>query len=206
MAREYFCAYHSYLDAIEPLNDAERGRLFTACLEYSMTGVAPDLRGNERFLFPALRSQIDRDAEKYILFSEKQAENGKKGGRPKNPELLPGTQKTQPFFEEPKKTKEKEKEKTKEKNTLPYGFEEFWGAYPKKQSKPDAIKAYRKISPDGELLNRILQALENHKKSESWNRDNKRYIPYPATWLNRRQWEDELEGDAVSKRRMKLLD
>ena len=30
MALESFNAYHSYLKAIEPLNDAQRGRLFTA--------------------------------------------------------------------------------------------------------------------------------------------------------------------------------
>ena len=39
MAREYVCLYHSYLKSVEPLNDAERGRLFTACLTYSMTTV-----------------------------------------------------------------------------------------------------------------------------------------------------------------------
>lgn len=65
MAIEYFCAYHSYLEMLEPLTDSERGRLFTACLEYSRTGEAPQLNGNERFLFPAFRAQIDRDAEKY---------------------------------------------------------------------------------------------------------------------------------------------
>ena len=43
MAREYFCCYHSYLEVMEQLNDAERGRLFTACLEYSKTGEAPEL-------------------------------------------------------------------------------------------------------------------------------------------------------------------
>ena len=59
MAIEYFCCYHSYLEAMEQLNDAERGRLFTACLTYSKTGEAPELRGNERFVFPAFRSQID---------------------------------------------------------------------------------------------------------------------------------------------------
>lgn len=64
MAVEYFNAYHSYLKSIEPLNDAERGRLFTALLIYSATGAAPDLRGNERFLFPTMKEQIDRDAGK----------------------------------------------------------------------------------------------------------------------------------------------
>jgi hypothetical protein len=61
MARGYFNAYHSYLEAIEPLNDAERGRLFTVCLFYSMTDEAPELRGNERFVFAGMKSQIDRD-------------------------------------------------------------------------------------------------------------------------------------------------
>ena len=65
MALNSFNAYHSYLKSIEPLNDSERGRLFTALLEYSSTGIAPELRGNERFVFPAMKEQIDRDREKY---------------------------------------------------------------------------------------------------------------------------------------------
>lgn len=51
MAREFFCAYHSILEAMEPLNDAECGRLFRACLNYSMTGAPQELCGNERFVF-----------------------------------------------------------------------------------------------------------------------------------------------------------
>lgn len=65
MAREYFAAYHSYLKSVEPLKDAERGRLFTACLSYSMTGTEPELRGNERFVWPSIREQIDRDKTAY---------------------------------------------------------------------------------------------------------------------------------------------
>ena len=108
MPREYFCAYHSYIESMEQLTDAERGRLFTACLFYSKTGEAPQLSGNERFVFPAMRSQIDRDIQNYEDFVKKQSENGKKGGRPRKPTE---SQKTQPFFEKHKKGKEKEKEK-----------------------------------------------------------------------------------------------
>ena len=78
MAREYVCLYHSYLKSVEPLNDAERGRLFTACLTYSMTGAEPDLRGNERFVWPTIREQIDRDTKKYSDFCKKQQENIRK--------------------------------------------------------------------------------------------------------------------------------
>lgn len=76
MPREYFCAYHSYLEAMEALTDAEKGRLFTACLSYSKTGEAPQLSGNERFLFPAFRSQIDRDNAGYAQRCKTNRENG----------------------------------------------------------------------------------------------------------------------------------
>ena len=82
MAREYFNAYHSYLEAIEPLNDAERGRLFTACLFYSMTGEVPELRGNERFVFAGMRSQIDRDSKQYENRCVTNRKNGALGVKP----------------------------------------------------------------------------------------------------------------------------
>lgn len=78
MAIEYFCAYHSYLDSMEELNDTERGRLFTACLIYSKTGEAPQLRGNERFVFPTLKAQIDRDKATYDSRCKKNSDNIRK--------------------------------------------------------------------------------------------------------------------------------
>lgn len=65
MARDYVCLYHSYLDAITELGDAEKGRLFTAALVYSATGETMELCGNERYVFPMLRGQIDRDKASY---------------------------------------------------------------------------------------------------------------------------------------------
>ena len=77
MAREYFKAYHSYLESIEPLGDAERGRLFTALLTYSRTGIVPELQGNERFVFPTLKSNIEREIASYEENSAKNAINGR---------------------------------------------------------------------------------------------------------------------------------
>ena len=57
----YIKVFVDYLDAIEPLGDAERGRLFTSLLTYARSGEVPQLNGNERFLFPMMRAQIDRD-------------------------------------------------------------------------------------------------------------------------------------------------
>lgn len=121
MAREYFHAYHSYLDAIEPLNDAERGRLFTACLYYSMTGEVPELRGNERFVFAGMKSQIDRDTKQYEIRCETNRRNGSTGGqsRPSErnqplPNAADGYQ-TLPNEKEKEKAKEKAKGNEKEK-------------------------------------------------------------------------------------------
>lgn len=78
MALNSFNVYHSYLQSLEPLNDSERGRLFTAMLEYSITGKCPELRGNERFIFPSFAAQIDRDREKYTKKCEKNSQNAQK--------------------------------------------------------------------------------------------------------------------------------
>ena len=75
MAKGYFCAYHSYLAAMEQLNDEERGLLFTALLEYSQSGRVQPLTGNERFVFPAMRDQIDRDDKKYTDKCERNRRN-----------------------------------------------------------------------------------------------------------------------------------
>ena len=77
MPREYFCAYHSFLNSLKDFNDAERGRLFVACLEYSKSGAIPELRGNERYAFSFMREQIDRDKEYYANKCAVNRKNGK---------------------------------------------------------------------------------------------------------------------------------
>lgn len=65
MERKGFFCYNSWLKALEPFGDAERGRIWTALLEYS-NGLAIDghSSGNERFILPMLIDQLDRDTQK----------------------------------------------------------------------------------------------------------------------------------------------
>lgn len=74
-------------------------------------------------------------------------------------------------------------------------FADFWSAYPKRRSKADARKAWLKLAPDKELTQRILGAVAQARASPDWRKEGGRFIPYPATWLRRRGWEDELEPD-----------
>ena len=53
----------------------------------------------------------------------------------------------------------------------------------------DAGRAWKRLRPP---LSKVLAALEAWRNSPEWLKDGGRYIPHPATWLNRGGWEDEL--------------
>lgn len=69
-------------------------------------------------------------------------------------------------------------------------FETFWKAYPRKVAKDDARKAFDKRKPDGEMLDKMLVALEVQSKSDAWTKDGGQFIPHPSTWLNGGRWQD----------------
>ena len=77
-------------------------------------------------------------------------------------------------------------------NQIEEAFETFWTSYPQKKKKEDAKKAYKQVLK--ELPENLLEILAQHKKLDQWNREKGKYIPYAASWLRGRRWNDELEG------------
>lgn len=71
-------------------------------------------------------------------------------------------------------------------------FDTFWACYPKKASKPMAFRAWKKLKPDPALADEIMTGLQKWSESYDWLKDGGQYIPYPATWLNNRKWEDDV--------------
>lgn len=69
-------------------------------------------------------------------------------------------------------------------------FEEWWKHYPRKIGKEAARRAFAKVKVDVQTL---INAVELQKGSEQWTKENGRYIPNPATWLNQGRWEDEVK-------------
>ena len=69
-------------------------------------------------------------------------------------------------------------------------FPKFWDAYPKKKNKGDAEKAWKSVKPADELLTQILDAVEVAKRGDDWRKESGKYIPYPASWLRAKGWED----------------
>ena len=131
----------------------------------------------------------------------------------KNPELtnpLPNDSTTDSFRngtinghkEEQVLEKTTNKRKTLSQNRERELFDEFYREYPRKASPGAAFRAFRSA------LNRasfedILAGAIRYKGSEL---PEKRFIPYPATWLNADAWENEVEvsKDAEAAQRSKI--
>lgn len=69
-----------------------------------------------------------------------------------------------------------------------HGFEAFWKAYPKKNAKGDAEKAWKNI-PAADYP-AIMASVELQKKNPDWIKARGQFIPYPASWLRGKCWLD----------------
>lgn len=119
----------------------------------------------------------------------KGGEYGKLGGRPRKNTETP--------LKPPPAARQTANCKSKlQKQTALLGFDKFWEIYPRKVGKGDAEKAWRGSGAgnDAEIRNRILTQARAY--SERRAGEDSKYTPYPATWLNRRQWEDAPDGQS----------
>lgn len=94
-----------------------------------------------------------------------------------------------------KKKENREKEKEKEDAGTVFdaasAFEVFYKSYPNKKNKPKARERWQKMKVTPELFAAIMAGLERAKNSQEWTKDDSRYIPYPATWLNAEGWAND---------------
>lgn len=70
-------------------------------------------------------------------------------------------------------------------------FVNFWTAYPRKAAKPAAAKAFKSVKVNALLLQIILADIERRKAGQDWQKEDGKFVPNPATYLNQRRWEDE---------------
>lgn len=89
----------------------------------------------------------------------------------------------------------------------PERFARFWESYPVRKDRQKAIRAWDKLHLelhlDDSQLDVIARALQRQISSPEWQRkireEDGQGIPYPASWLNGRRWEDEVRpGQAAS--------
>ena len=75
------------------------------------------------------------------------------------------------------------------------GFALFWQEYPRKAAEAAALKAWQKLSPSPELVERILAHVRDHKRSQDWIKNGGQFVPHPAKFLNEQRWEDDIPPD-----------
>ncbi len=69
-------------------------------------------------------------------------------------------------------------------------FEKFWGLYDKKKDKKKAEKAWSKLSNSD--VNELFEVLPKYLKQFEMNN---KFQPYPATFINRERWKDDVEEE-----------
>lgn len=189
----FFCQ-DEYLAKTSKLTDEEIGKLFRALMNYHANGVIADLDIRAGIAFDFIREDIDKAEDAYAKKCKQASENRRKGiisgVTDDNASQRPSTSVNGSDNNNINKRNIKDNKKDNKKDTNDR-FARFWSVYPRHVAKPNARKAFDKINPDDGLLETMIQAIEQQKRSDQWTRDNGQYIPHPATWLNQRRWEDE---------------
>jgi hypothetical protein len=87
MSRESFLLYKSFYLPIKELSLEDKGKMLDAIFQYHTEGKICELSPVCQMAFNFMRSQFERDDEKYQIVVERNRANGAKGGRSKaNPD------------------------------------------------------------------------------------------------------------------------
>jgi hypothetical protein len=169
--KEYVKLWLSYRSYFEAYSAAEVGRLVLAAMDYRESGAEPEFSGSERFIWPAIRRDIDESVSAQKAISASRSEAGKQGGRPESEKANAfdesnEKQKKQMLSEESKKsygqrkrTKEKEKDKDSILSPLPPTLRESvekWVAY-----KGERREEYKPVGLQS-LVTQITKAAEEY--------------------------------------------
>lgn len=211
--KKSFVIYCDWENTFKKIGKYEAGDLIQGIFEYMRTGETPEFESFAvEAIFTLLVETFKRDRDKYYKMCERNANNinkrwdeNNKTTYTKNTSGKNGIkQNTKNTDNDNVNENENENEKyniltssspavTDSKCSGNYSddFLEFWSSYPKKVGKGSAYKIFSRLKLTKKEKNAILTALDWQKKSDQWVRDNGQFIPYPATYLNQRRWEDE---------------
>ena len=123
-----------------------------------------------------------------------------KTSRPAVTDRHEGSSSTESSSSDTKETTESETTTPRHENvtgSVTADFEAFWAAYPRKQAKGTAEKAWRTHRPPLPL---VLTAIAAQKQSHDWLKDRGQFIPLPATWIRAKRWLDEVKPNGYSAR------
>lgn len=188
--KESFVLYVKYLDNIEMLSMEQRGILITALMSYVAGKDIPDMDGMTAMAYSFIKSQVDRDFEKYEETCRKRSEAGKLGGRPKAKDCEEKQRKAKNAngFSEKQNNPDNDNEyendnENDKKNTYSRDFEALWAAYPRKKEKANAYKCYKARLADGFSEDELMTAVKRYAEECNARNTEARYIKLGSTFL-----------------------
>ena len=155
---------------------------------------------------PYILKTLEKQAEKRTV----NAENGKKGGRPKT-ENNPTVSENKTVGSENKANESPSSSSSTstasstakiysplppkgESEVFP-GFDKFWEVYPaygsRKTDKSECLNRWKKRKLEN-LADEIIKSVELHKKAPDWKKEGGQYIPAPLAFINKSKWEAEV--------------
>jgi hypothetical protein len=190
------------------------GILLRGLLAYHARGEIRDFGDSSiKTAFSFLKSSIDRNARNYDRIRSIRKESGYKGAvatnerRARQRSFDSANAANADFAEtcisDSANAANPAKSRNRNRNLSPLPpkgdgeFDSFWKVYPRKVGKDKARKAFSKLNgiPSADEL---IRAVQQQAVSEQWTKDGGQFIPYPATWLDQRRWEDEENNDSPS--------
>ena len=218
--RQGFVLYHSLRKPLEMLDDAQRGKLLLAILNYSEFGTVPDFQDAViDMAFAFIRDKLDRDADAYKDKCEKRAIAGSKGGKQRvanqanatfakqNQANQANASKSSQLKPEPepelKPEPELEQDKKKRKRFTPPTLEEVKAYCEQRNSSVDPVQFYEYFTadPDRQWIDAKGNKVTNWKaKILTWEKFDKptaqrmsKSEQYAAMGRNHKHTPDEME-------------
>lgn len=205
----YLQLYPQTIELMKRYKEDQRCRLYEAMAFYAFTGAEPTWPEDaaEWLIWEALKQTVDRADKKVNQnkwnASRKEADESEPERNEANQSETERTEaesnesdnhKPKPITQETINQEIKKDGLTPPKPPAKKpedDFAVFWLAYPKKQDKQNALKAWKKLNPDAETQRKIILAIQAQRASPQWQKENGQFIPMPSTWLNGRRWEDQ---------------
>jgi uncharacterized protein YdaU (DUF1376 family) len=125
--------------------------------------------------------RTEKDSERLT-----KSQSGKKGGDSKSLNFKPKKAIAKQVLASAKQVLALPNIEEKRREEYTGAFELFWEQYPRHENKSVAMKSWKKVDVE---LDVILKAIEKHKQTKQWKDG---VYPHASTWLNQRRWEDEL--------------
>ena len=195
--KKSFILYNDQVELINELTDIQAGKLLRLLYQYSGSESHNTIKDpSVKMAFIAIKSQLDRDAQKYSKVCEKNKENiSKRWNKKDTPvydRIRPDTNHTDTDTDTDTDT-----EKDKDKNIARFNsddFNKFYSEYPVHTGKTPALEKWKKKLKDGSLpgLNILIEAIGKQKEWRLNATDFRPAWKNPAAWLHQEAWTDEL--------------